>query len=75
MMKVALLQKYAGLVLAPNTSDLQRSLSTDWCADGDESGQAFTEMLPQSSGSARPTLLYLSPEVFCITFSFALKFS
>lgn len=57
-MKVTLLKKLFSLDLPCHTSDLQRYLSTPWYADGDESAQAFTEMLPQSPGSARPTLLY-----------------
>lgn len=68
-MKIALLQKFIGLVLAPNTSDQQQSLFTAWCADSDKPVQALTEMLPQNPSSSNPTLLYLSPEVFCIAFS------
>lgn len=72
-MKTALLQKFIGLVLAPNTSDQLQSLSTAWCADSDKPVQAFTEMRPQNPSSDNPILVHLSSEVFCIAFAY--KFS
>lgn len=50
-------------------SDQQQSLLTAWCADSDRPDQALTEMLPQNPSSGNPTLLYLSPEIFCIAFA------
>lgn len=56
-MKIALLQKFIGLVLAPNTSDQEQPLSTAWCADNDKLVQVLTEMLPQNPSSGNPSLL------------------